>query len=641
LPYLPGVDGLRAIAVLAVIFYHANLSWAVGGFLGVESFFVISGFLITMLLLREYETTGRIALNDFWLRRARRLLPALWAVLIVAVPLVALWAPEAIGRFREDVPGALLYVTNWLYIFREVPYFEHFGRPPVLQHLWSLAVEEQFYIVWPLALWAMLRGLPVRRTSWLALPILLGGVMSSAWMATLYDPMGDPARVYYGTDTRAAGFLLGAALATGWRPERRLGRARWVVDLAGLSGLAGLVWLFTTLNEYASLLYRGGFVLTALFTGLVVMAASNPHTWLARGLGHPVLRWIGTRSYGLYLWHWPIMVITGRALNAPLTLALQLAATCALAELSYRWIEQPIRQHGFKAVRQFALNRLSLWQWRAVTLGSMVLIVSCSLMQPATHYAELALAISPTLTVPVARATQTVTVKSVGVAPHRTAAIAEVEWQATVPPVQPTWQPATATPQPTARPIEPTATVTAPTVEPAISEPPSEVAVPAPANLQYTFIGDSIMESVTAWIENAFAPGTYAIAAQRSRRMEDALALIHNLAARGRLAPTVIIHLGTNVPFEPATFDAVMQSLVERGVTRVYFLNVRRPVAWEYTVNVRIAEGVSRWPQATLIDWYQHSADQPGWFIADAVHPTYTGSAAYVTLILNAVQPAQ
>ena len=264
---MPGLDGLRAIAVLAVFLYHMGFVWAAGGFLGVETFFVLSGYLITSLLLKDYCTYGRLRLGNFWLRRARRLWPALWMMLLGTIFLARFWAPDAWPRLREDLVAALTYTTNMVYILREVPYFERFGRPPLLQHLWSLAVEEQFYLVWPLMLWLLLRLLrvqpPHRGMVRLGAVIFLVAIFSTVWMAWQYDPFGDPLRLYYGTDTRAAGFLLGGALAVFWPPGGRLRWDRWT-DILGWLGLAGLVVAYSTLDEFQRLLYQGGFLLTAM-----------------------------------------------------------------------------------------------------------------------------------------------------------------------------------------------------------------------------------------------------------------------------------------------------------------------------------------------------------------------------------------
>ena len=352
LSYITGLDGIRAVAVMAVLFYHANAPWALGGFLGVETFFVLSGFLITSLLLSEWQSTGDLSLRDFWLRRARRLLPAVWLLLVV-LPIAALFlASDALPRLKEDIPAALLYITNWVYIVREVPYFEAFGRPPLLQHLWSLAVEEQFYLLWPLLLVFLLRTLKNKRSGLVLITALLV-LLSSTWMAVLFDPEADPLRVYYGTDTRAAGFLVGALLAMIWSPSQPAAGSRkgWQ-DFVGWSGLLALIILYNKLNEFQPLLYRGGILVTALSSALLIVGASSTTSFLGKLLETGPLRWIGSRSYSIYLWHWPVLMLTrpGFDLQLPELVVRggEIALTFSLAELSFRWIESPVRRYGFR-----------------------------------------------------------------------------------------------------------------------------------------------------------------------------------------------------------------------------------------------------------------------------------------------------
>ena len=348
---MPGLDGLRAIAVVAVLLYHADLPWIPGGFLGVEVFFVISGYLITLLLTKEQRRTSTVSLGGFWTRRARRLLPALYALLALVSVAVLVNVREEAAALAGQVWSALFYVTNWYFIASGQSYFAATERPPVFQHLWSLAIEEQFYLLWPLAVIGLSRFLGDRdRTK--AKVVFGAAAVSIIWMAVLHHPVTDPSRVYYGTDTRAGGLLLGAGLAFLWRPSpawRDDRRQRGMVDGLGLLGLAVLVLCFARLDEFHPYLYRGGFALVGFATLLAVMAAVHPRSKLGGrfGLAAPVLTWIGLRSYALYLWHWPIFVFTRPGIDQPLglypTLALRLAATVLLAELSYRFVEVPIR----------------------------------------------------------------------------------------------------------------------------------------------------------------------------------------------------------------------------------------------------------------------------------------------------------
>ncbi len=265
LGYQPSLDGLRVIAVTAVLLYHMELSWIPGGFLGVEVFFVVSGFLITALLVEERHHTGEVSLRGFWTRRARRLLPAVYALLIIVPAVTLLFYRDAAGRLGGDVIAAFFYMSNWWQIFLNESYFAQAGRPPVLRHLWSLAVEEQFYIIFP-ALFLLLISRTGRNTT---RNVLVGvAVASAVWMAILYDPGTDPSRVYYGTDTRLSGLLLGAALAvvwTPWRSRREAARAAGpVLNSVGLGAALILAWFFWRVNEFDPFIYRGGFFLLDL-----------------------------------------------------------------------------------------------------------------------------------------------------------------------------------------------------------------------------------------------------------------------------------------------------------------------------------------------------------------------------------------
>lgn len=353
--YIPGLDGLRAIAVLAVIAYHLDFKWASGGLLGVGVFFTLSGYLITDLLLAQVAK-GRIHLRAFWLARARRLLPALFAMLIVVTAWVTVLGPHQPPEFRSAVGTAVLYVNNWWLVFHDVSYFQAFEAPGPLNHLWSLSVEEQFYILWPFLLVLGVASIPELRSPTGTRVRLAGAALglalaSALLMAVLYQPGPDPSRVYYGTDTRAFELLFGAALAAVW-PSRRLRsnitpEARRTIDRAGAIGLTVLVLMLCSLDEFSPFLYRGGFLLLSLATVLVLAAVVHPASRLGPALGCRPLRWIGVRSYGIYLWHFPVIVLTTRAgahgFN-PARAFLQMAAVVGIAALSWRFIENPIRQ---------------------------------------------------------------------------------------------------------------------------------------------------------------------------------------------------------------------------------------------------------------------------------------------------------
>ncbi|MEC0091183.1 acyltransferase family protein [Paenibacillus macquariensis] len=349
--YMPGLDGIRAFAVFAVIAYHLNFEWASGGFLGVTIFFVLSGYLITDLLIREWGNTGRINLRNFWIKRARRLLPGQILVLIVVVCWMALFNFPQLADLWGDLLASLFYVTNWWFIFNDVGYFSNFGQPTPLLHYWSLAVEEQFYLVWPVLLLLGLRF--VRKRRLLIGFILIGALVSALVMAFLYQPgLMDTSRVYYGTDTRAFALLIGALLAVYLPSQMFEGKIadnkclRISLDIIGTIGFAILYWMIWQTNQYAAFLYRGGMVLQCIVAATVIAAAIHPSTWISKILGGKLLRWFGVRSYAIYLWHYPILVFffpgAGGG-NSIVHILIQIGMTLLFASISWRFIEQPIR----------------------------------------------------------------------------------------------------------------------------------------------------------------------------------------------------------------------------------------------------------------------------------------------------------
>ncbi len=382
--YLPGLDGLRALAVLAVIAYHEQLGWASGGLLGVGVFFTLSGYLITDLLLGQWVATGRLNLGDFWLRRARRLLPALFVMLAAVTAWATVASPARLATLRGAVAAAASYSSNWYYIATHSSYFARFAPPGPFDHLWSLAVEEQFYLVWP---WLLLLGVCCLRSRragavrWLALPTLALAAGSAAAMLLLYHPGYDPTRIYEGSDTRACGLLVGAALATLWPSRRETRPARWarvLLDGAGLAGLAVVGLMIWRVGQYSSFTYQGGLVVLSVATAGVLAAAACPGCLTGVALGWRPLRWIGVRSYGIYLWHFPVIVLTTPA-NATEDLpraAVQVAASIGLAALSWRFVEEPIR-HGALGRAWQRLRTREAWHAQPATLGSWAAATGC------------------------------------------------------------------------------------------------------------------------------------------------------------------------------------------------------------------------------------------------------------------------
>jgi peptidoglycan/LPS O-acetylase OafA/YrhL len=388
--YMPGLDGLRAIAVLAVIAFHLGFGWAPGGMLGVGVFFTLSGYLISDILLAQLNSRGRIQLAKFWLARARRLLPALFLMLVIVTAWVTIFGPAQPDQFRKGVLSAVFYINNWEQIFADVSYFARFEAEGPLDHLWSLSVEEQFYILWPFLLLAGVKLVHERPLASgvrprLALLTIAGAIVSSILMFVLYEPSLDPSRIYFGTDTRAGGLLFGAALAMVW-PSRKLSRriapqARNTLDAMGAVGLLIIALMIWRTGELSAFNYRGGFVILSLATVMVLMPLTHPACRLGAWLGVLPLRWVGVRSYGIYLWQTPIIVLTspqgihGESLTRSL---LQVAAIFAIAALSWRFVEEPIR-HGAIG-RFFARRRAVGWKWETFAPPMRVAIVSLGLV---------------------------------------------------------------------------------------------------------------------------------------------------------------------------------------------------------------------------------------------------------------------
>jgi peptidoglycan/LPS O-acetylase OafA/YrhL len=383
--YMPGLDGLRAIAVLAVICFHLGFGWAPGGLLGVGIFFTLSGYLITDILLGQYARRGMIHLGRFWLGRARRLLPALFLMLLVVIAWVTIFGPAQPDQFRKAVISAIFYVNNWQQIAANVSYFARFAPEQPLNHLWSLSVEEQFYIFWPFILLIGLKFIHDRQGNGtrpkLALWTLGLATISFIWMAILYHPSLDPSRVYYGTDTRAGELLLGAALAMVW-PSRKLNKritpqARKILDGMGCVGLLIIALMIWRTGEFSQFLYRGGFVLLSLATVMVLMPLAHPACRLGNVLGAKPLRWIGVRSYGIYLWQTPVIVLASPTHHQGQDLlrdALQVAAILIISSLSWKYVEEPIR-HGAIG-RLLARRRRVGWSWATFSPEGRIALVS-------------------------------------------------------------------------------------------------------------------------------------------------------------------------------------------------------------------------------------------------------------------------
>jgi peptidoglycan/LPS O-acetylase OafA/YrhL len=610
LSYLPGLDGLRALAVMAVLLFHAGQRWIPGGFLGVEVFFVISGYLITCVLLENRERTGSVGLKQFWFRRARRLLPALFALLLGTLAVSVVFYPDEVAKLRGDSLAALGYITNWYFILDHQSYFDEVGRPSLVRHLWSLAIEEQFYLVWPVVL-ALLVG-RLRTVGMVAL-LLAGAAASSVLMALLWDPEAGPARVYYGTDTRAAGLLMGAALAFVWAPWRlrwSRGRAYAIaLNSTGLAALAGLIYLHVELDQYRSLLYHGGFALVSLSTAVLIAVVVHPSARLGQLLGLQPLRWLGTRSYAVYLWHWPVFMLTRPGLDVSIDgwelLGLRLGITFILAEVSYRLVERPIRSGALgRAWRAFRDGR-GLWRWAGGLRWSTPLGAAAT---SAAVLAAFAMAAEPP-------------------APPEYLSVESV--RITSPPSTQTHVRI-----PAAVPVGTTANQGAVVSVPVGSPPGRPGDAPTPIygyapDVAVTVLGDSVMVGAAQTLAAAI-PGAD-IDAAIGRQAQTALDILQQRRGAQALGDAVIIHIGNNGSFTAKQFDAMMLALADRRV--VIFVNVKVPRSWEEPNNEVIGKGVKRYGNAALVDWHGASVDRPELFQDDGIHLRGAGVQLYASLI--------
>ncbi|HEY1563502.1 MAG TPA: acyltransferase family protein [Gaiellaceae bacterium] len=575
LTYRPGLDGLRAIAVAAVFLYHSRIDWLPGGFLGVDLFFVLSGYLITSLLLVEWEARNRIDLRGFWLRRARRLLPAVVVVVLAALALAALFARDVLSRTRGDAVSSLLYYTNWHLIVANHSYFNLMGRPSLLNHLWSLAVEEQFYVIWPLLLVPGLVLLGRRRLPY----AVVGGIAASAaLMWLLYDP-SDPSRVWYGTDTRAFLLLMGILLALVWPYFERMRGALPVLELFGVAALVGSVLLFLRMHDFDPTLWRGGDLAASFCFAVLIAAVAHPRTGIGQALGVAPLRWLGERSYGIYLWHFPVVELMRPGVDiswtGPGVVVAQAAIVLTAAALSYRYIEQPIRTGSLQRWLAEHSRRLRL---ELVGVGAMslaaafaVLFVTPTALNPVTSYVN----------------------------PPRVRAA-----------------------------VKPSHTSTTPAVQPAAHR-QKQHALPAGRILA---LGDSVMLDCSRSLRDALNHRVR-VDATVGRQIDDTIEELDQLRRHHNLPKTIVIQVGNNGPLWYHDLVGLRHAL--RGIPHIVFVNVRNATSWQDESNHALASWLRGWPAAHLADWYDHSTNN---MLSDGTHPWPYGCTIYARLIKDTLR---
>ncbi len=631
--YLPGLDGMRAVAVLAVMVYHANADWLPGGYLGVEIFFVISGYLITLLLIAEHERSGKVSLGQFWLRRARRLLPALGLMLSMVTIYTAVFQPGALGQLRGDVVAGLTYVTNWYQIWVGQGYTAAGDFAP-LRHLWSLAVEEQFYLIWPLVMMAILargsRNL-LRAAQWLVICAVAVTVISvvaftpgriAACEVTpeQYWMVGDRCiskidALYLSSLTRSSGLLLGAAFAMLWRPAAIMrGPLRtkgFAVDVSAGLGLAGLGVMFWTVQLMGpdgggAMLFRGGLLACAVLTLMVIAAVTHGHSILGRLLGNRVLLWVGTRSYGLYLYHWPIYQairkVAGNPLN-PLQFAVAMVITVVVTEASFQLLEAPVRRGDLRVWWQRLREPVNAIPRRAVlaTVGAGVAL---------TTFGAVSMAMAPLSQNEIAESLEEAAGAVVDLEGFLDGSL--LSSPGTVPSVPST------------------AAATVGSSVPETTEPPVTTAAPQPP-IPYLAVGDSVMLGAAPQLVEM----GILVDAQVSRQMRDVVPVMQFLRDQDRFGIAVVVHLGTNGAVGSETLEAFMDTLT--NVPKVVVMTVRAQRNWVTGNNERLRALADR-PNVILVDWEVLADECPGnCFYADGIHLRPEGREYYAMLLRGAL----
>ena len=570
--YIPAIDGLRALAVIAVMLYHLGFTWIPGGFLGVDLFFVISGYVITRLLLDSIEQSGGLDLRGFYLARARRLLPALIFTMSTTTIAIGIWAPDTIKRLLTDMPFALTGTMNWWLVARHQDYFESIGRPPLLQHTWSLAVEAQFYLLWPLILYFILKRLGKKRIPIAALVIAAASGVALLLVSFSLDASNASkvSHVYFGTDTHSIGLFLGAALAVSWIPQNFTTqvskKAQDFIDGIGVFGFIGIIATFLLIDETKPTLYKIAFPLAGLFGASIIMSVVHPASRFAPILQNPIFVWIGQRSYAMYLWHWIIFQVTRPSVDLAGQMwalyALRILIVFALADISLRYVEQPIRRGALKLWLKglkYRTKRERTQQTRAFA---------------AVFFVVLALA-------------AVVSVRAVSIGNEQRAAI-----------------------------------------EKALTAPEVSITTPEADGLWVT--GDSVILGIRASLD-AQKPISV-MNARIGRQAPELLEVMQSDKAQVSNSP-VIFNLGNNGVLNRDDVQAIFELVKDQPQVIVVNTAVSRP--WRDANNSLVAEVAQQYSTVTLIDWNSISIGHPVYFAPDGIHLVPTGVAVYVGEILK------
>jgi peptidoglycan/LPS O-acetylase OafA/YrhL len=569
--YIPAIDGLRAVAVIAVMLYHLGFSWIPGGFLGVDLFFVISGYVITRLLLDSIQRSGGLDLRAFYKARIRRLFPPLVFMIFVTILYIGIWAPETMRRFVSDSPFALFGGMNWWLVFRHTDYFDTISRPPLLQHTWSLGVEAQFYLVWPLILLLVLRQFGKAKIPGAAL--LIAAISGIALLLVSFEVdaanASQVSHVYFGTDTHSIGLFLGAALAVSWVPqnlqEQVNRRAQDFIDGIGVIGFVGLLGVFLLVNESDPTLYKLAFPLAGVFGCAILTSIVHPASRFAPILSSRVAVWIGERSYAIYLWHWVVFQVTRPAVDLEgstwALYALRILVVFALADISLRLVELPVRsglvEYWFKGMK-YRTKSVQRRQKSTVVASVLLLILGTSYMS--------ANAISQS---------------------DKEMAVVKQQLEQ---PVQ-----------------------------------PSQTSLAQPGGLWVT--GDSVILGIHYELD-----ARSHIAIINARVGRQASELIEVMRADKANAPDspVIFNLGNNNKLTSEQVFSVFEEV--KNQPRIIVVNTAVPRGWRDENNALIAQYAALYG-ATVIDWASISMGHPEYFAPDGVHLVPAGVRAYVDAI--------
>ena len=588
--YMPGLDGLRAIAVLGIIIYHLNKQWLTGGFLGVDTFFVISGYLITSLLLKEYDDTGIIKLKSFWIRRLKRLLPAVIVLLMVVGTATLLLKSDNIIRVKHDIIAAIFYVSNWWYIAKDVNYFEQFSFMP-LKHLWSLAIEEQFYIFFPVILVTLL--LTIKKRYKIGFIFWGVSIISLGLMMFIYSINGDHSRVYFGTDTRLQTLLLGVILAFLWPPFKLKKDppkvVKYVIDSIGSLSFIVLILLFFIINDETNWIYDGGFYLISILTLFIIASVVHPSTWIAKIFSNPVLVFIGKRSYSLYLWHFAVIsFVHSYYVDGQIPVYvyfIDISLTIIFAELSYRFIETPFRKEGIKALN-----------WRPSYIPQFI-----------------RMAIVVTLLIPfmliLVGAFNKYGKDIIGEKANSFDTTIEDNYLMRIAPIDNIH------------------------IDGLVSEKKKESS-DVYNNIKPLLIGDSVMVDIGESFKSSVPKSR--IDGKVGRQLYQTLPLVKaNYSQYKKSSDQVVLELGTNGDFTVKQLDDLLNQF---GKAKIYLVNTRVPRIYEANVNRLLADAAKRKSNVTLIDWNKRSQGHSEYFAPDGVHLEYKGVLALKDEILKALK---